>query len=77
MSPDDVIVGAEISVNEAAASRDDGSPEDFRTGVTDRLMDPGCRFADKFVEWFPSVDAQRVRTLLEHETGALQAAPSR
>ena len=32
---------------------------------------------DEFVEWFPGVDGQQVRAVLEHEEKALRAAVAR
>ena len=32
---------------------------------------------DEFVEWFPGVDKQQVRAVLEHEARALRAALAR
>ena len=32
---------------------------------------------DEFVEWFPGVDKQQVRTVLEHEAKALRKARAR
>ncbi len=32
---------------------------------------------DEFVEWFPGVDKQQVRAVLEHEAKALRAALAR
>jgi len=37
----------------------------------------GGATVDEFVEWFPGVDAQQVRTVLEHEARALRTAPTR
>ena len=37
----------------------------------------GGATVDEFVAWFPGVDAQQVRSVLEHEARALRAAPSR
>ena len=37
----------------------------------------GGATVDEFVEWFPGVDEQQVRTVLEHEAQTLRAEPAR
>ena len=37
----------------------------------------GGATVDEFAAWFPGVDAQQVRSVLEHEARALRAAPTR